>query len=109
MGVERKQQELEKLEALLLQMEQEEAALAQAEDGNAEKIFVQEELMPNAPMEESDDHETSIEASQQHEIAKPEQANDDEPEEEKKEEEESKSEEDAKKEDKEEPAKEAND
>merc|ERR1712129_493246 len=106
MGVERKQQELEKLEALLLQMEQEEAALAQAEDGNAEKIFVQEELMPNAPMEESDDHETSVEAS----MAKPEQAKDEQPEEEKKEEEESKSEEDAKKEDKEAaPANEAND
>merc|ERR1712129_578489 len=104
MGVERKQQELEKLEALLLQMEQEEAALAQAEDGNAEKIFVQEELMPNAPMEESDDHETSIEASQQYEIAKPEQAKDEQPEEE-----ESKSEEDAKKEDNEESVKEAND
>merc|ERR1711902_303061 len=102
--VERKQQELEKLEALLLQLEQEEAALAQAEDGNAEKIFVQEEMEPNAPMEESDDHETSIEAS----MAKPEKAKDDEPEEEKKEEE-SKSEEDAKKEDNEEPAKEAND
>merc|ERR1712048_820768 len=70
--VEKKQKELERLEALLMEMEKEDALEAERQMQMQEKqIPPQEELVPNAPMEEeSDDHETSIEASQ--EIAKPE-------------------------------------
>ena len=60
--IERKQMELQRLEALLIEMEKEEQ-----NDGK------ENEKIPNAP-EESDDHETSVEASQNanDEIAKPE-------------------------------------